>query len=56
MFISSLYSLFIVDQNIRDFIYGFFSFAKTNNVALDISFGTIGYSLILARAFQEVMG
>lgn len=43
-------------SGIRDFIYGFFSFAKTNNVALDISFGTIGYSLILARAFQEVTG
>ena len=36
-------------------MYQFFRFAKKNNVALDIAFETkLGYSLILARAFNDV--
>ena len=39
---------------IRNFVFGFLGITEKHILALDISFGTIGYSLILARAFQEV--
>ncbi len=40
---------------IRDRLYGFMQFGpKDNSMAYDICFGTIGYSLVLSRAFQEV--
>ena len=40
---------------LRNVMYQFFRFAKKNNVALDIGFETkLGYSLILARAFNDV--
>ena len=42
-------------NSIRDYFFGFMQFGPhKNRIAYDISFGTIGYSLILARAFQEV--
>ena len=50
---------------IRDMIYWFVQFgpkeASTdipklkNNMAIDISFGTSGFSLVLARPFREVL-
>ena len=39
---------------IRNIIFGFLQFVEKNDLALDISFGTSGYSLILARAFKDV--
>ena len=39
---------------LSNFVYGFFKDAEPYRMALDISFGTIGYPLILSRAFQEV--
>ena len=42
-------------SSIRDYFFGFMKFGPAENRhAYDISFGTIGYSLILARAFREV--
>ena len=42
-------------SSIRDYFFGFMRFGPAENRhAYDISFGTIGYSLILARAFREV--
>lgn len=42
-------------SSIRDYFFGFMKFGPVENRhAYDISFGTIGYSLILARAFREV--
>ena len=42
-------------SSIRDYFFGFMRFGPMENRhAYDISFGTIGYSLILARAFREV--
>ena len=35
-------------------MFGFLKFVDDNNLALDISFGSTGYSLILARAFKDV--
>ena len=40
---------------LRDRLFGFFQFAPQNELAYDISFGTVGCSLILARGFKEVM-
>ena len=58
MNIYSHYSVhFIIQESlssIRDVFFGFLQFANKHQIALDISFGTTGYSLILARAFQEV--
>lgn len=35
-------------------MFGFLQFVENNDLALDISFGSTGYSLILARAFKDV--
>lgn len=51
---SYLFSFQSAVAGIRDFIYVFFEPVTTGRMALDISFGTIGYSLILSRAFNEV--
>ena len=40
--------------SIRDRFYGFVQFAPDNDVAVDLSFGVIGFTLTLARAFREV--
>ena len=39
---------------IRNIIFGFLQFVDKNDFAMDISFGSTGYSLILARAFKDV--
>ena len=48
-------------SGIRDRLYGFVRFAPKDNdlhprndLAVDISFGSIGYSLALARPFKRV--
>ena len=41
-------------KSIRDLFFGFLKLVPDNRRVYDISFGTIGYSLILARAFQDV--
>jgi hypothetical protein len=40
---------------IRNIIFGFLQFVDKNDFAMDISFGSTGYSLILARAFKDVL-
>lgn len=41
---------------LRSVIYGFLDKAPNNSLAVDISFGaSLGYSLVLARAFDHVM-
>ena len=39
---------------IRNVIFGFLQFVDKNDLAMDISFGSSGYSLTLARAFKDV--
>ena len=39
---------------LRNRMFGFFQFTPSNTLAYDISFGTVGCQLILARAFMEV--
>lgn len=41
-------------KGLRDVVFGFLKLAPENGCAYDISFGTAGYSLTLARAFKEV--
>ena len=41
-------------ESIRSRFYGFVQFAPDNDVAMDISFGSVGYTLALARAFRTV--
>ena len=41
-------------ESIRRRFYGFVQFAPDNDVAMDISFGSVGYTLALARAFRTV--
>lgn len=41
-------------QSIRSRFYGFVQFAPDNDVAVDISFGSVGFTLALARAFRTV--
>eukprot|EP00731_Ephydatia_muelleri_P005919 Em0003g167a len=42
-------------ESIRSRFYGFVQFAPDNDVAMDISFGSVGYTLALARAFRTAM-
>lgn len=56
---SCLLNIYILLQapptpSVRDILYGFFQLAPDNNVALDISFGTVGCALPLAMAFRSV--
>ena len=41
-------------ESIRSRFYGFVQFAPDNDVAVDISFGSVGFTLALARAFRTV--
>jgi hypothetical protein len=45
----------IKTPTIRNIIFGFLQFVEKNEFAMDISFGSSGYSLILARAFLDVL-
>lgn len=42
-------------ESIRTRFYGFMQFAPDNDVAVDISFGSVGFTLALARAFRTAM-